>query len=200
MTGNAANRNRTNPALAGFDRPVLMIAIVSLIAMAFAAGRGDKLLAMTAAALFAGRVIATAIRMVPATGPLAVVRFSTQLTAVTMLWSALALLIAYPIIGLKWQHGWQYGLGFALLAAMFIAYAVRLNTTSGPAAQPGAIEIARRLSAVLALAVLSGAGWLITAGKLDTIKNDWLANDVFLAAAACVFVLSVIPVLRARPA
>ena len=184
----------------GIEHSVFTVAAVSLIALGFAAARTDKMLAIAGAVIFAVRLHEFALfEAMPAQlVTLAVVRQSARLNAVTMAWGALALLIAYPVIGLKWQHGWQYGLGAALIAALFFVYALRLDKPDHPLAQPRALETARWLSALLVVAVTIAIAWLIASGKLLTFKNDWLANDVFLAIAASLLAVCVLTFVRAR--
>jgi hypothetical protein len=189
---------------------LLLIALLSLAMIGYAAATGDRILAAAAALVFALRLIFTAWR---ATGsprvagaanddrppPLKVLQNTTRLTAWTMLWAAAALLLAYPAVGLRWQHGWQYGLGAALLAAAFFHYAQRLFIRTDRAAQPSAVETARRLSMVFAAFLASAIVWLVMSGKLTTVKNDWLANDVFLGSAAAILALTLMCIMRARP-
>lgn len=191
------------------DIHLAVIALISIGMIGYAAATNDRLLAIIGAALFAQRMIftgwfATRAWHVPGTAnddmlpPLKVLQTTTRLTSITLVWAGIALLISYPIVGLKWQHGWQYGAGALLLAAGFAAYAKRLWTAGDPATLPGAIEFSRKLSIGFAAAIAGSAIWLIASGKLATIKNDWLANDVFLATGACIFALAVLCVVRAR--
>lgn len=198
MTRKPTGSSRAAATALSVDRSVVTAGAVSLVAFGFAAARADKWLAIFAAGFFAVRMIWSAIKTVPAHPPLAVLQSTTWLTAVTMAWASLALLTAYPLVGLKWQHGWQYGLGAAVLAALFFNYARQLDTSGSRQASPQSVEMARRLSAVLAFAIFCAVIWLVASGKLATLKGDWLANDVFLAAAASVFALSLIAVIRAR--
>lgn len=197
------------------EQPLLVTIVVTLAVISYGTLHADKILSAAASAVFAQTVIWTGVRAtalqkrtvqkstvaetqaVPSAA-LSVIRQSTRLTAITMLWAAAALLLAYPLLGLKWQHGWQYGLGSAVIAAGFSHYAQRIANGADRLAQPGAVQLARRLSGVLALVIAGAAGWLIVSGKLLTLKNDWLANDVFLAVAASVFVLSLLAFFRAR--
>lgn len=191
------------------DIHLAVIAVISIAMLAYAAATADRLLAIIAAALFAQRMIFTgwfATRAWHVAGtanddtlpPLKVLQTTTRLTALTLLWAGIALLIAYPIIGLKWQHGWQYGVGALLLAAGFALYAKRLFTVGDIVTSPESIEFSRKLSIGFAVAIAISAVWLIASGKLDTIKNDWLANDVFLASGASILTLAVLCVIRAR--
>jgi hypothetical protein len=186
----------------GVENYVLSRAAVSLVAIAYAAVKSDWIAAAVGAALFAQALIWTAIKATApengATTPLRVIRETTRLSAVTLLWGAAALLLAYPLLGLKWQHGWQYGLGAALISGVFIAYAHRISDDRHVLAQSTALKVTRYFSAAFAIALLGAVDWLVTSGKLATTKGDWLANDVFLAVAASLFVLAALAVLRTR--
>ena len=177
--------------------------------LGYAAATNDRLLAIIGAALFAQRIIFTgwfSTRAWHVAGtanddtlpPLKVLQTTTRLTSLTLLWAGIALLVAYPIVGLKWQHGWQYGAGALLLAAGFAVYAKRLFTAGDATTLPSAIAFSRKLSIGFAAAIAASAGWLIASGKLETVKNDWLANDVFLATGASILALTLLCVFRAR--
>lgn len=191
------------------DTHLLVIAVVSVAMLAYAAASSDRLVAAIAAALFAQRMIFTGFRATStqhivgtanddAMPPLKVLQNTTRLTAMTLLWAGLALLTAYPIVGLKWQHGWQYGAGALILSAGFFIFTKRLYTADDPATAPAAIESARRLSIGFAASIAGAAIWLLVTGKLGTVKNDWLANDVFLAAGGSILALAVLCATRAR--
>lgn len=209
--------SRTEPSfgimgLAAFriEIPLLLTTFVSLLMIGYAAATGSKIVSAVGALLFVQRLIftawhATSSRHVlgPANDdrlpPLKVIQNTTRLSVWTYLWAACALLLAYPVLGLKWQHGWQYGAGAALLALSFAWYLFRLNTKNDKTAQPTAMETARRLSIVFAAAIAVAVAMLIGSGKLATPKSDWLANNVFLGTAAAILALSALCIVRARP-
>jgi hypothetical protein len=189
---------------------LLLITLVSLTLIGYAAATADRFVAAVGALLFVQRLIftawrATSSRHIIGTAnddrlpPLKVIQNTTRLTAWTFLWAAFALLLAYPVLGLRWQHGWQYGAGAALLALAFSQYAHRLHSETDNAAQPSAVETARRLSMAFAASIAAAVGILIASGKLTTLKNDWLANVVFLGSAAAILTLSAFCIVRARP-
>jgi hypothetical protein len=189
---------------------LLLIALVSLAMIGYSAATEDRIIAAIGTLLYAQRLILTGWRATSSRHiigaanddrlpPLKVLQNTTRLTAWTMLWAAAAFLVAYPVIGLKWQHGWQYGLGAALLAAAFFVYAERLHIGTDNAAQPPSVETARRLSMAFAASIAGAVAWLVASGKLATVKNDWLANDIFLGSAAAILMLSVLCIARARP-
>jgi hypothetical protein len=80
----------------------------------------------------------------------------------------------YPLAGLKWQHGWQYGLGAALIAAGFMIYAHRLGKRQHAVMPPLSLTVLH------GLAVAAGVAFLVGSGKLETARSDWGANLVFL--------------------
>lgn len=191
------------------DAHLFVIAVISVTMLTYAAANGDRLVAAIAAALFAQRMIFTGFRATStqhivgtanddAMPPLKVLQHTTRLTAMTLLWAGIALLTAYPIVGLKWQHGWQYGAGALIMSAGFFMFTKRLYTANDPATAPAAIEFARNLSIGFAASIAGIAVWLLVTGKLSTVKNDWLANDVFLATGASIFALAVLCAMRAR--
>lgn len=174
---------------------------VTLAAIAAAAIWPSKPLAAAASAIFALAIIIAGIRQTAqraavsvGASPTSIERQTTRLTVWTLAWSSAALFLAYPIAGLRWQHGWQYATGYALLA---IGFAVYLRRLSGPDETPPATGV--RLDALLfAVAIFLASAWLIASGKLMTTHQDWLANDIFLASAAAVFSLTLTFLLRTR--
>jgi uncharacterized membrane protein YqjE len=103
---------------------------------------------------------------------------------------AASMLGVYLLSGLKWQHGWQYGVGMALIALIALGFARQprwLNATAGLVALQGA-------AAAIALAVLVGSG------KLASTKGDWAANIIFVADGLALAVLSVQAVAAHRRA
>ncbi len=172
-----------------FLQPLIQFAVVPLMAsvagMTYAAANNQHLLSRLSAAVFfiAMMTIAVVINRrywpVPPAGtePAALFhaqRRNTRLAALTYAWGAAALLSVYGFTGLKWQHGWQYGLGAALIAAGLLAY-VHQMAKSGletPAAP--------MLTTLHGLAAGFGLLFLIGTGKLASLKGDWAANNIFL--------------------
>lgn len=182
---------------------VAAAAAASIVAIAIAAASPGMSLAAIASALFAAAIIfagasATANAAHSDDPSSAVLSETTRLTVWTLAWSAAALFAAYPVAGLKWQHGWQYAAGYALLAAGFAAYLNRLKTDGASGSEGAALQATRTAATLFALAIFVAAGWLIASGKLETARGDWLANDIFLASAAAIFTLNVMFLLRTR--
>jgi hypothetical protein len=94
----------------------------------------------------------------------------------------------YLLSGLKWQHGWQYGTGMALIALAALAYARSprwLDAVAIVVALQGA-------ASAIGLAVLAGSG------KLASVKSDWAANVIFVAGGVTIAILSVLAVAAHR--
>lgn len=92
-------------------------------------------------------------------------------------WGGASLLCVYLLSGLRWQHGWEYGLGMVVIAALVLAWA---RSQRGAPCSPAQFRRLMALSAVHGIAALGGVGWLLASGKAQSIKGDWAANAVFL--------------------
>jgi hypothetical protein len=135
---------------------------------------------------------------------------SSSFAAICYAWGAVTMQGLYltPVTGLKWQHGWQYALAMALLAAASIAYARSLSGLIR-SAHPTGMERQFRWATPLAAAqaIVAGVGlvalWL--SGKLFSTRADWAANRVFAALAVAILAVSLASILaqrrlKARPA
>jgi hypothetical protein len=196
------------------ETPVLINGAASLIAIAIAAYRVNKLVAVMAALAFAASIVVSGFSSrTKATGSsdagaadahreasLFVLRKTTCLSFLTCAWSAAALFLAYPIAGLSWLHGWEYGMAYALIAVGFGIYAKRLSDDHNPATAPDAIARAGQLATLQAVAIIVTLVWMIASRKLATLRGDWLANDVFLASGCAIFALSVLFITHLRAA
>jgi uncharacterized membrane protein YqjE len=114
----------------------------------------------------------------------AAARHNGTLQAYTWGVGAASMLGVYLLSGLKWQHGWQYGAGMALIALVALWFARQprwLNTVALVVALQG-------MAAAIGLAVLAGSG------KLASVKADWAANIIFVAGGVALAVLSVMAV------
>lgn len=188
-----------------FDWRFILTAAASLIAIGYAASTSNRLLAAFISSLFVMSIVWAGLKSLrqaatdkSTTQRLAVLRQTTWLSALTLAWSAAALMAAYPIAGLRWQHGWQYGLAFAIVAAGFAVYSKRLSTDTDRLAQPAAVETAAQLALLQAIAIAATFVWMATSGVLATVKDDWLANDVFLAAGTAILILSIVLIRKMR--
>ena len=116
----------------------------------------------------------------------------TYLTTLTYGWCAAALFLCYPIAGLQWHHGWQYATGFLLATCGFARYLSRLNNDLDPLAKPSAVATAISLAALEGAAIVAILAWIVLSGKLTSVRNDWVANDIFVAGGMSVLCLSII--------
>jgi hypothetical protein len=108
-------------------------------------------------------------------------------------WGSLCLLTAYLTTTLKWQHGWQYGTGMALIAMLIYALSRRITAHWRPAWARVLIVV----SAAHATAALAGVSWLAGSGKLWSAKADWAANIVFAGGGVIIAALSVMAIATA---
>lgn len=114
-----------------------------------------------------------------------------RLLIISYAWGAVAMqgLYATRLTGLRWQHGWQYGVAMTLLALIAFTYARAIWRSPDPQR-----SIWLRLAAPLA--VFQGvfaAGtllFLVSSGKLLTRRADFAANQVFLSVALMVMLLA----------
>jgi hypothetical protein len=139
-----------------------------------------------AAALIPLALIAAAARTkaMATADPIATATHNAYLQALTWGAGAASMLGVYLLSGLRWQHGWQYGAGMALIALAALLYARQprwLNAVAGVVALQGA-------AAAIGLAVLAGSG------KLASVKGDWAANIIFVAGGVAIAILSVMAV------
>ena len=130
----------------------------------------------------------------PAAAPEIAMRRNTRLAALTYAWAALAMQGVYtpPLTGLRWHHGWQYALIFALLAFGSFVYARALGPRPRPSEQPGLMQWAPPLGAAQGLIAAGGLAYLAGSGKLLQHRADWAANIIFMAAALAIMVLCAI--------
>lgn len=185
---------------------LILAAALSIIAIALCAAHEWKLLAFIPAALFVSFVIYDAVNHFarywrpwePPDDPHAARRTAmsagANYSALVFAWGAMTMFIVYFGTSVSWQHGWQYGLAMALLAAANMFYKNRLLAGDARLASAPALRLTARLAIILALAVLGGLIWLILSGKLGTTRGDWLANHIFLtggfAIAAINFIIT----------
>lgn len=104
------------------------------------------------------------------------------LLAIGYAWGAASLAAVYLGTPLRWQHGWQYASGMALIALLIALASRRIEPNwSG--------DLRRRLVWVSLLhgwAATGGLVWLIGSGKIFAPKPDWAANIVFAGGAVIV--------------
>jgi hypothetical protein len=128
----------------------------------------------------------------------AVLLQGSTLGAICYAWGAVAMQGLYltRLTGLKWQHGWQYALAMALLAAASAAFARSL--ISRPHGAERQMRWAVPLAAALGCVACVGLAALIVSGKLFSIRADWAANRVFGGLAVAIFAVSVASIVVQR--
>lgn len=104
-------------------------------------------------------------------------RRNTRLAALVYAWGAAAFFAIYGLTPVRWQHGFQYASAATLIAAGLLYYVHRMggDQTGTP---PAPI-----LTVLHGLAVSAGLVFLLSSGKLQSIKGDWPANYIFLFGA-----------------
>lgn len=115
---------------------------------------------------------------------------NSRLLALGYLWGAIALLMVYRLTPLRWQHGLQYGAGMALIA-WFIQFYVHFLVQPGSRFRTReALTKAMWLSVLHGAAALGGLAFLVLSGKINSVKDDWVANHVFLVGGLTIVALS----------
>lgn len=114
---------------------------------------------------------------------------SMQLSTLVYVWGAATLFLVYSASGLRWQHGWQYGLALALIAAGMAHYAKLLGQNQPELISDSAIERAVVLASVQGIAVSVVLVWLVASGKILTPRADWAANLIFVAGGLSIVCL-----------
>lgn len=174
--------------------PILVLLLMlSVTAMVLTAGRDDRVTTSLAAAAYVIVIAGVALSInIPAwTSPAAfaadhigMMRRNIRLAALVYAWGGAVMLAVYSLSGLDWRHGWQYGLAMGLAAAGLLGYVSRLAARATP--PPKVLTILHGTAA------LGGLAFLIGAGKLDTLKDDWVANNVFLFGGLGIVAICVI--------
>lgn len=160
---------------------VAALSCLSAAVMAIAAPAGARAAVASAAAIAAASVAVTGIGTARRSGDEADSARALLLTvAAIYAFGALALFLTYARADFVWYHGWQYAAGSAVFAGLHSVWANSANRLS-------------RQSLVLALIEMTAAAgalaWAVAAGKFQTVKNDWAANDVFAAGGVSVVIV-----------
>ncbi len=185
--------------------PLLIAAILSTVAlMVYAAARGRVGMIVPPACLFVATAIMAVLlsnlpdwRSTAASPPRDVVEQALHRNARALgaayAWSAIAMHALYltPLTGLRWQHGWQYALAFALLAALSYEFA-RLVRDAGDTTRAMLVRLAVPLTIGQGVLAASGLAFLVLSGKLLSRRPDWAAHQVFLFSALAVMVLAAV--------
>jgi len=184
--------------------PWLFAAVVaSVAAMVTGALVELPVFAWCGALLFALALVATSIdlnmtwwklsrtRSYPS-APLIAAIENSRLLVVGYTWGACALFAIYRMTPLRWQHGLQYGAGMAVIAWLILLYGYLLAQPQSRLRTPRALAHATWLLVAQSAGALAGLTFLIGSGKLGSVKDDWPANQVFLAGGIAIAVLSAI--------
>ncbi len=148
-------------------------------------------LLVTLVAVYTNRPLWRDGRPVDPDDPAHAMRRNTRLMAVFYAWGAAVLFLAYPVAGLRWQHGWQYGLAMAMVSAGLLAYVHAMKEGSA-LRSPDAIARGNMLTWLHGIGAMTGVVFVIGAGKLGTAKSDWVANHVFIAGGMAIAALCAI--------
>ena len=188
---------------------VLALVPVSVAGMAFGGREHQLWLVIMSATLFCsslvGAAIATNAQFLTAaepgapdsapdsSGAVPSLRHNTRLLAIAYAWGGFAMQVLYttPLTGLKWQHGWQYAIIMALMAAGALLFA-RLLEHDRPRLQRVLTAMAVPLAIGHAFLAAGGLVYLAASGKLLLRRSDWAANQVFLFGALTVMILAAI--------
>ena len=186
--------------------PWLLALQAATIAGMMLAARADLTAATTllAAAFVAGAIVAFtranapywrgSDSAAPHGAPVSAMRRNTRLAALTYAWASLAMQGVYttPVTGLRWHHGWQYALIFALLAVVSFLYARALGREPPSPLHPRLMRMAAPLGAAQGLIAAAGLAYLAGSGKLLQHRADWAANIIFVATALAIMVLGAV--------
>ncbi len=178
--------------------PFLAVALIlSVTGMVHGAGLGDMHFTGLCAAGFIATALAAALWInlsawrkteaatkKPSTA--SALRRNGRLAGLLYTWGAAAMFAIYSLSDLSWRHSWQYGLGMALFAIGIFIYLYRLGRTQPTPVPPLILTILHGMAASGGLAYLFGSR------KLQTVKSDWAANEVFLWGGLGIVVLCIL--------
>ncbi len=119
---------------------------------------------------------------------------NAQLLALGYAWGGLSLLAIYLLTTLRWQHGWQYGSGMLLIAALIHLAAPGFGAR-------WSASFSRALTIVTLAhgwAATVGLAWLVGSGKIWSLKGDWAANIVFASGALIIVGVSAMALRTSR--
>ncbi len=174
--------------------------ILSVTGMVHGAGRGDAQFTALCAISFISIVVAAALLInanawrksnasEKAAATASAVRRNARLAGLVYTWGAAAMFAVYSLSDLSWRHSWQYGLGMAIIGIGIFIFVYRLGN-----AQPSRLP-SLSLTILHGVAAIGGLTYLIGAGKLQTVKSDWAANEVFLWGGIGIVVLCVLSLI-----
>ena len=100
------------------------------------------------------------------------------------------MLTVYLGTALRWQHGWQYGAGMALIACLSFGYALQLGRPGSRFARIAWLDAAALVAGLQAATAAVGLTALIASGKVWSTRADWPANLIFLAGGIAIVAAS----------
>lgn len=119
---------------------------------------------------------------------------NARLLALGYAWGGLSLLAVYLLTPLRWQHGWQYGSGMLLIAALIYAGSGGFTARWSPAFSRGLTWV----TLLHGWAATAGLAWLVGSGKIWSVKGDWAADIVFAHGALIITGLSAMALRTSR--
>ncbi|MEE9588286.1 MAG: hypothetical protein V3V97_09720 [Hyphomicrobiaceae bacterium] len=176
----------------------LVVALMSVVLMTLSAAAGamaaNALVAALTALVFAvmaflnGRLASQ--RAHGGRDSLAAASEVARLVAVFSAWAGLAMAAMYYLTLLSWYHAYQYAFAFLLIA--IAAYAISRYLRKGLSRVPDSNWVKAIVFLTVAQGAAAGAGivFLLVAGKVGTARADWAANNIFLAAAVGILLMS----------
>jgi hypothetical protein len=193
-------------------KPLFPAILLALVMSAFigvlAAGRGSGAAMALACALFVAQVCFSIMRVNAPfwqLGPgaleedlaVACVWNNAVLAALIYAWGATAMFAIYSLSGLTWRHWWQYGAGMSLFAAGILIYA-QLLSTGRTTLHARALHILMGVTALQGIATATSFVYLVTSGKLYSLRDDWASSYIFLAGSLILMILSIVATLSYR--
>lgn len=189
---------------------LLVILLLTIQAQVTGASHGLGWLSVFAGAAFTGAIVRVAWQLnrpwwTPdhdglAAGPDAdaaepqIARRNAGLLALAYAWGGASLLAVYTLSPLRWQHGWQYGLGMLLIAVVIFAGSRLIERRWSKASALRLITVSLVHGGAAAVAL----SWLILSNKFMSPKSDWAANVVFVCGAIIIGGISAIGIRTAR--
>lgn len=119
-------------------------------------------------------------------------RINARVMACIYGWGALTIFAIYSLSGLWWFHSWQYASAMGLIAALLLGFTHLLGEPGSQFRSPLALDVSAGLAMAQAGGAAMGLGFLISSGKLASIKPDWPANHVFVGGGIALIVASVV--------
>jgi hypothetical protein len=176
---------------------VLCVLFIALAALTAGAVLNMVPLAVAGALLFCVTIVASAVSAgrtsryvdashsahLKANAALDVARHHTLLAALSYAWAACGFAAVYTLSDLVWYHAYQYGIG-AFVGACGLYY-MYLQMGARETATPPPLS----LTALHAAAATGGMSYLISSGKLLTLRSDWPGNVIFASGGVAIIVL-----------